>query len=306
MEQQNAKFSFFYLLSLVSLVFSALGTGMILFQFINKKIIDLVSVYPGGFDSGTLKFGISAVIIAAPIYFLMMWLINKSLLSGNLNKDSVVRKWLTYFILFVSSVVMIGWLIAVIYNFLDGELTARFILKALVAVSIAISIFGFYLYDIKRNDVKNKKNSIIKYSYYSSMSVVLAVLVAGFFLVDSPQLARDKKEDMATLDRFSKIEGAINLYFNEKQKLPEELKDLIGGISLVSEQDLINPVTKEKITYQINNSQFYELCATFKTSNRIDDSDTNYYDSKWKHDAGYKCLGQKVDDFSKVVPMIVK
>lgn len=298
MEQQNAKFSFFYLLSLVGLIFTALGVGMIIFQIINKKIIDAVRIYPGGFDAGVLKFAISAIIIAAPVYFILTWLINKNLLNGNLGKDSQARKGMTYFILFISSVVMIGWFIAVIYNFLDGELTAKFVLKAVTAIIIAATVFSFYFYDIKRENVKDAKNIIIKSYYFGSIAVVFAALVAGLFFVDSPRLTRDRKEDLATMDRFSRIESAIAQYYSEKQKLPDSLDELIEGVGMVSKQDLVNPVSHEEIGYKIINKEFYELCATFKTSNK-EDYRIDYYQSKWKHDAGYKCLGQKVESYGK-------
>src|SRR3989339_593834 len=102
MEKNNAaKFAFFYMLSLVSLIFTALSTGIIIFQFINKNITDVLSTTTTGFDSSALKFAISAVIIAAPIYFVLMSLINKNLFEGNLDKESGIRKWLTYFIIFM-------------------------------------------------------------------------------------------------------------------------------------------------------------------------------------------------------------
>lgn len=159
---QNAKFAFFYMLSLVALIFMAVATGTIIFQIINKKFIDVLS-YMGGFNEGAMKFAISAIIIAAPIYFITSWFINKNLTVGKLNKDSGVRKWLTYFILFVAAVVMISWLIATINSFLNGDLTAKFILKTLTAIFIAAAIFSYYLYDIRRAEIKPKDLTVIIY-----------------------------------------------------------------------------------------------------------------------------------------------
>jgi len=61
-------------------------------------------------------------------------------------KESGIRKWLTYFILLVSAVVMIGWLIGTISSFLNGELSLKFILKSLTSILISALIFSFYLY----------------------------------------------------------------------------------------------------------------------------------------------------------------
>ena len=143
MDTQNnnsAKFAFFYMLSLVALIFMSLSSGMIIFQIINKNIADVFMSgyrYKGNFSSDQLKFAISALLISAPIFYFSIKQIYKNLFSGALDKNSAIRKWLTYFILFISSVVMIGWLIAIVNSFLDGELTSKFILKALTAIFIA-------------------------------------------------------------------------------------------------------------------------------------------------------------------------
>ena len=67
------------MLSLVALVFMAVATGMIVFQIINKAIIDIINEYSGRYSSEALKFGISALIISAPIFYLTIRQINKNL-----------------------------------------------------------------------------------------------------------------------------------------------------------------------------------------------------------------------------------
>ena len=55
MEQHHqAKFAFYYMLSLVALVFLAISSGMIVFQIINKSIIDVIDTY-NRYDSGAIK-----------------------------------------------------------------------------------------------------------------------------------------------------------------------------------------------------------------------------------------------------------
>ena len=112
MENQKnnaAKFAFFYMLSLVALLFMALSVGMIIFQIINKNIIDIINEYRGRFSPGQLKFAISALIISTPIYYFITRQIQKNLFAGSLDKDSQIRKWLTYFILLVTSNFPVCW-----------------------------------------------------------------------------------------------------------------------------------------------------------------------------------------------------
>ncbi|MBD3247961.1 hypothetical protein GF382_01565, partial [Candidatus Falkowbacteria bacterium] len=58
MEEKNngAKFAFFYLLSLVGLVFTSISVGIIIFQFINKFIEDPADLYGGSFSNEAVKF----------------------------------------------------------------------------------------------------------------------------------------------------------------------------------------------------------------------------------------------------------
>lgn len=298
MEQQNnaAKFAFLYMLSLVALIFMALSAGIIVFQIINKNIADIPYALPGSFDAGALKFAISAIIIAAPIYYLTLWQINKNLFAGLLPPDSEIRKWLTYFILFISSVVMLGWLVAVIYNFLDGELTIKFVLKALTAFAIAAAIFSYYFYDIKRRDIAGARNKVVKIFFFASLAVVVAALASAFFFVESPAETRARKMDNAVLEKFDRIDSALNTFYNDSNKLPSDLNELTAakiGFYL-TEEDLQDSATKEKFSYKATGVDAYELCAAFRSSNKIDDIRLNYYRDRWPHDAGYQCLGQKV------------
>jgi len=164
-ENNTAKFAFYYMLSLIALIFAALSAGMIIFQIINKNIVDVIVQRASDFSPHQLKFAISALIISAPIFYATTWQIYKNLFSGVFDKDSGVRRWLTYLVILVSSVVMLGWLIAIVNNFLDGELTVKFILKAATAIGIAAAIFTFYYYDIKRDKIAGKRDKIIQFIF---------------------------------------------------------------------------------------------------------------------------------------------
>jgi len=299
-----AKYAFFYMLSLVALIFMAQSTGMIIFQIINKNIIDIIDNY-SDFSSNALKFAISALIVSAPIFFLTMRQVYKNLYSGKLDKDSGVRKWLTYFIILVSSVVMLGWLIGTINNFLDGELTTKFVLKAITAIFIAAVIFTFYLYDIKRDQVAGQKDKVVRVYFYGALIIVIATFVASLFYVESPRQTRDRKLDNAILDKFDQIDGAMNTYYKENEILPSSLEELIPEFTYISQKDIMDQVTKEVFGYKILDANKYELCANFRLPNIEDEENRyDYHKDRWPHESGYQCLGQKVRklDEGNVVP----
>src|SRR3989339_179145 len=238
-----AKFAFFYMLSLVALVFMALSTGMIIFQVINKNIMDTLHEGSGQFSPEALKFAISALIISAPVFFAASRSIYRSLFSGALNRESGIRKWLTYFILFIASVVMIGWLIFTINNFLNGELTLKFLLKAVTAIGIAVSVFTFYYYDIRRPEVIDKKDRVISVYFYGTLAIIIAAFVSALFVVESPTITRNRKLDNAILDSFNQIDQAISEYYRENSRLPEDLNVLREEYPYITDEDIRDKAT---------------------------------------------------------------
>ncbi|MBU1202474.1 hypothetical protein KKH39_00285 [Patescibacteria group bacterium] len=305
-KHDSAKYAFLYLLSLVALVFMSISVGIIVFQIINKQIVDIIKDYAISYNDGAMKFAISAIIVSAPIYYLTSRQIFKNLFAGILDKDAGVRKWLTYFILLVSVVVMIGFLIATINSFLGGDLTTKFILKTLTALAISGTVFSFYFYDIRREEVQGQKNKTISMYAWVSLAVVAAVFVLSWFFVDSPVETRNKKIDREVVNNLYEINSAVINYYTLNEKMPEDLATLMNtetGYRL-SEKALQQPDGKKYYDYEVTADDEYKICADFLTSN-LDGNDAMYYPSgDYKHDKGYQCFSQKVSSANgeKTIP----
>ena len=97
-----------------------------------------------------LLLGVAAV--AFPLYVWLTSLTRKGVTKDPDKKGSKIRKWLTYITLFVAAGVIIGDLITLLYNLLGGELTLRFTLKVLTVLLIAGIIFGYYLWDLRKEE----------------------------------------------------------------------------------------------------------------------------------------------------------
>lgn len=295
--KNSARFAFFYMLSLVALVFMSVSTGMIIFQVINKYIKDFIEQYGIRYSPDQLKFAISALVISAPIYYLTTRQIFKNLFSGELDKNCGVRRWLTYFILLITSIVMIGWMIAVINNFLSGEFTLKFILKAITALGISIIIFTFYLHDIKREEVAGKKDKAVKLYLYGSLALIIIVFIASLFAVESPAETRNRRLDEAIISDFNNINMAIENYYQGNKKLPENINELKEESNFLMKDDIKDPISGEKYEYKIIDKKKYELCATFRTSNKDREGDAYRYETNgfYLHDSGYKCLKNTIN-----------
>lgn len=308
--KNNAKFAFWYLLSLVALIFMALSTGQVIFQIINKFIADFSNGYAHSFNSDILKFAISSLIISIPLYYIINRQIEKSLDSKELDKDAGVRRWLIYFILFISSVVILIWLIATINSFLGGELTSKFFLKTLTVLIISGLVFSYYLYDIRRNET-TKNNSVIKTYLIVSLILTVGSLIAAFFIVESPAEARSRRHDMEVLNNFTQIDSTISNYYTEKSKLPESLDELSGQLPYLNAAALNDPKTGVNYDYKKIGDNQYQLCATFETDNTLAGDTQEYaYTDRWPHASGYQCLQQKVlnltDPQIKELPLLME
>ena len=286
----NAKYAFYYLLSLVALIFTAVSVGMISFGIINDTVADALTMRNGVSDS--LKFAISALIIATPIFFLMQSLINKGLRKGELDKESGVRRWLTYFILLVSSVTILGVFIGVLNNFLAGEFTISFILKSVSMLVISAAVFSFYFYDIKRTNVTDK-NLVMRIFFFASLGIIVISFVASWFFIESPVLTRAKRLDQNLVNNITSLENAVNSYNDKYKKLPDSLDQVKNDRDIYLDiRSLVDPETNVPIVYNKVSDKTFQFCATFRTDNKNinPQTDTSYSDPTKLHLAGYQCI----------------
>lgn len=283
------------MLSLVSLIFVAMPVGMIVFQMINKFIADAISSYNETFSNDALRFAISSLVVSTPIFYVVNAQIFKSLRKGELDKDSAVRKWLIYLILFVSSVVMIGWLIGVINVYLSGGLTVKFILKFLTVFIIAGIIFSFYLYDVRREQVEGGKDKVISIYFYSTLAIVIVVLVSAFLLIDTPSQVRDRNADRENISRLRDISYRIENYAKLHEKLPQSLEELAGEDDFLDDKKIRHVMTNNKFEYRSKEKGKYELCAYFRLSSEEMEDKGYYANNNWWHKKGKHCFAKTVN-----------
>ncbi len=148
---------FLHLLSMVALYVSASSFLVLVFQYINLAFPDLVE-YNYYFNTDgiyqSMRWAIASLIVIFPAYILTTRFLNKVYLKHPEKRELKVRKWLVYFTLFVASLTIVGDLVRLIFNFLEGEITMRFILKVLAVFFVAGSMFVYYLWDLRRHNTE--------------------------------------------------------------------------------------------------------------------------------------------------------
>ncbi|MEM6546464.1 MAG: DUF5671 domain-containing protein [Pseudomonadota bacterium] len=102
-----------------------------------------------------VQWAIAVLLVAGPVYIWLTVLTNRKLARDPGHRRSAIRKWLTYLTLFIAALIFFSDAIYVLYNFFRGEVTPRFVLKALTVAAVAGAVFTFYLRMAEEPDTNN-------------------------------------------------------------------------------------------------------------------------------------------------------
>lgn len=142
----DAREVFLYGLLFVALSLSAYHLGMLIFRFIEQA-------FPLAGRVASLReatrWPIAVLVVALPVFFYVSRLANRDVRLDPTRRASKSRIQMIYVTLFVCASVVIGVLAGLVYSFLGGELTTRFILKSLTTAGIAAGIFAYYRRDMR-------------------------------------------------------------------------------------------------------------------------------------------------------------
>jgi len=144
----SAREAFMYVVMFVTLILSAYNLCDLLFELINRAFPDPADRM-AEWTIQSIRWSLSSLIVAFPVSLYVAWLLARSMRRDPTKRASRVRRQLTYVTLFIASCVLIGDFTYVIYSFLGGELTVRFVLKALTVAIIAGTAFSYYLWDLR-------------------------------------------------------------------------------------------------------------------------------------------------------------
>ncbi|MBI4159927.1 hypothetical protein HY504_02050 [Candidatus Wolfebacteria bacterium] len=286
---------FMHLLQILTLYGGATAFLTLLFQLINSVFPDPLNPY---FDpGGPMRWAIAALVVIFPVFLWTSRALEKDLSQQPERRELRIRKWLLYFTLFAAALFIIGDLVALIYNFLEGELTARFILKALSILIVSGIIFWYYLNDLRRE--ARGFGSPERIFVWSVITIVIATVVYGFFVAGSPFRQRLVRFDERKVNDLQMIQVQIINFWTQKGRLPNSLDDLRDSISgFVPPRD---PQSSEAYVYGKAGDLSFRLCATFNRPNLAErafyklSAPMIAWGENWDHEAGRQCFDRTVD-----------
>lgn len=291
-ERISPKHIFLHLFTIVMLYITTVNILTLVFQYINLSVKDaLPDAFRAMYSYEMIRFSLASVIIVLPLFIWGSWFLNRLYLRNIEIRKMKTRKWLIYLTLFIIAIVIVADLIGVVWNFLGGEITLRFLSKAVSVLIITGSIFGYYLWDVRRE--APSKNS--KYFAIALIVLSLFLIVFGFMKSGSPAQERLRKFDYQRISNLQEIQSQIIFYWQGKEKLPLKLEDLEDPISgYISSKD---PQTGELYEYIIVSENEFKLCANFnlKGDDQYSIAKPNAVNNNWQHEAGKYCFDRKID-----------
>ncbi len=152
----------------------------------------------------------------------------------------------------------------------------------------------------------------MKFFVYTVIAIVAAAVIAGFFIVGSPQQERLRQLDGQRVSNLQYLQSEIVSYWQSKGKLPAKLSDLndpLRGVTVPQD-----PQTGMEYQYTPTGLLSFSLCADFAAA----DASVSpvpmgapvaprsvYYggiDQNWGHGPGPVCFERTIDkDFFKPV-----
>lgn len=291
--------------SFILLGISASALGTLFFEVINISFPDLLDrtyLYSGDAATSSIHYAIAALVIAFPLYYFAMRLWFRKFREDEGRTESKLSKWLTYLVLLMTAVTMVGDLITVVFTLLQGEVTVRFFLKALTILVIACWIFGFYYMERRKIQYHiDIPQRIFQILGQGMMGLVVVGVVLGFVVGGSPTTERNRTFDRTRAENLSTLSTCVENYARDLGALPKNLKDLSQSSQYsYCASSMLDPETRAVYEYRVVTLERiegagkvgeFELCATFALPTPSQIGAPDYMNSTvWgEHSAGHIC-----------------
>jgi hypothetical protein len=239
----------------------------------------------------------ASLIVLTPVFLILMRVIRRNIVLDSSRSEIWIRRWALFLTVFAAGATIVIDLIVLLTTFLSGEeLTLAFLLKVLVVLLVAGAGFLHFLADLRGYWVKEINQA--KMVNWGVGALVLMSIVAGFFIVGTPQDARLYRLDQQKVYDLQNIQWQIVNFWQQKQVLPaalEELNDPLSGFVVPTDVQF-----SASYGYERTSASSFKLCASFNKPSRGGEmSYTEPYRSQgeqnWSHEAGEVCFDRTID-----------
>lgn len=268
----SAREAFLYIVYFSLLGMVAGQTGALAFAWIDRLFADALASnsYYASYATTGLRWSVASLLVGYPIFVFLGWRLAAKKRQDAERRRSRVHAWLTYITLIFAAGALIGDLVAIVYQFLNGELQSRFMAKAAVVGAISAAILWNYSRDVERHssrvDLAGRGLAIVT-------TIVVGALVAwAFTIVRSPQTARLQAADEQRINDMIQTTRLIDCHYTYSGALPENLEAMGAYLSDRAQRlpvadgcSYSAPVDPAggAYGYRVIDADTYEICASF-------------------------------------------
>ncbi|MBI4876114.1 MAG: hypothetical protein HY822_15865 [Acidobacteria bacterium] len=258
--------AFLHLLSFLTLAVWCTAAGSLWFTLIDFWFPDPAARVFGD-PLGGMALSLASVLVAFPVFLLVMRVVWRELLGQPVQADSALRRWLTYLALLVAAGAMIGDLVAFVEHLLRGEITARFAAKVVAVLVLAGGVFWFYVRSVQPGG-EARGEGLRRHGRAGAAAaagLVVLTLALSFAKFGSPARQRLSASDDRRSEDLEAIARVIRSRWiaargEETPKLPQSIAELPESATL----RLTDPISGVPYRYSPLGGARYELCARFQ------------------------------------------
>ena len=295
--------------AMASLYAGVVALISLVFEYINHAFPNPVTnaYYYDPYSSG-ISYQTASLIVLTPVFLVLMRLIRRGIAEDPSRSEIWVRRWALFLTLFLAGATIVVDLIVLLNTYLQGEdLTIGFLLKVLTVLLVTGLGFMHFMADLwgywEREPMRARMVN------WATGVLVLVTIIAGFFIIGTPQQIRVQKQDAIRLQDLQSIQWRVVDFWQRKQKLPASLAELADPIS--NAMVPADPQTKEPYEYSSTGKLSFKLCATFAMEGGTNGTQGRSYPAypmpaepksagtdiqdNWQHAAGEVCFDRTID-----------
>ncbi len=295
---------FLWVGAMVALYGGVVAFIALIFDYINHAFPNPVTNYYYT-DSSGISYESASLIVLTPVFLILMRVIRRAIAADPTRQDIWIRRWALFLTLFFAGSSMVVDLIVLVNTYLQGEdLTAGFLLKVLTVFLVAGLGFMHFLADVWGYWEREPQRA--RMVNYGVGVLVVVSIIAGFFIIGTPQQLRAQKQDAIRIQDLQNLQWQVINYWQQKESLPAVLTDLNDPLS--NNMIPLDPETKTVYGYKRTSPLDFQLCATFANAG---DSMNQYgrpvaipteplgtdkpTQDNWQHNAGEVCFDRSID-----------
>lgn len=295
----GAREVFLYLISFAAL-YTFVGYALtLIFSYIDVKLPDAATTPYAQLQAeasrGAIPEAMAAVFVTFPVLLWVSRILIREMRVAPDKAASPVRRMLTYLTLFAAAMTIAIDLATLIAFFLQGEVTARFLLKVGAVLVVAGAGFVYYFKSLKMAPEEHRTTGLHRAFGWSATIVVAISMTVGMITVGSPSTERLRRFDAQRAADVKLIsEEIFNISVGAnwrnpgaplaiKQPLPKSLNEL-AATARMRRPRIADPATGTPYEYQPLSESRFQICATFNLPR------DEVADVVWNHPAGRHCF----------------